>query len=106
MEDFEGTFLAEGIEIPGFSALDGKVTLGFRAEDATLADANGEAHAPVYAMELLGDATMVTIRVGGEQLSVKAAKDFRCEIDDIVHFAIPHDICHLFSAETGERIAG
>ena len=101
-----GTFRTEGMEVPGLSAPDGKVTLGFRAEDASIAPGAGQATAPVYSMELLGDATMVTIKIAGEQLSVKAAKDYRAEIDDTVHFAIPAEICHLFSAETGERIGG
>ncbi|MEL6508361.1 MAG: sn-glycerol-3-phosphate ABC transporter ATP-binding protein UgpC [Pseudomonadota bacterium] len=101
-----GVFRAEGMEVPGLTAPDGKVTLGFRAEDATVTDANGQASAPAYAMELLGDSTMITIRVAGEQLSVKADKTYRCEIGDTVHFSIPADICHLFSAETGERIGG
>ncbi|WP_425038162.1 ABC transporter ATP-binding protein [Primorskyibacter sp. S187A] len=101
-----GTFHAEGIAIPGLSAPDGKLTLGFRAEDASIVETGGEAHAPVYTMELLGDATMATIRVGQAYLSVKAQKDYRAEIGDVVHFNIPAEICHLFSAETGERIGG
>jgi len=101
-----GTFRAKGIEISGLSGPDGKVTLGFRAEDASVAESGGQANAPAYAMELLGDSTMITIRVAGEHLSVKAHKDYRCEIGDTVHFAIPAEICHLFSAETGERIGG
>ncbi len=101
-----GTFRTEGIEISGLNAPDGNVTLGFRAEDASVAESGGDAHAPVYAMELLGDATMVTIRVGPAQLSVKANKEFRAEIGDPVHFRIPNEICHLFHAETGERIGG
>ena len=98
-----GTFKVDGVEISGLSGPDGPATLGYRAEDAMMQE-GGNVSAPVYSMELLGDATMVTIKVGGEQLSVKAAKDYRTEIDDIVHFSIPAEICHLFSAETGERI--
>jgi len=100
-----GTFRAGEIHIPGFQSPDGKVTLGFRAEDATVTDSGGHVSAPVYAMELLGDATMVTIRVAGEQLSVKAPKEFRAEIDEHVSFSIPPEICCLFDAQSGERIA-
>ncbi|MCH2165157.1 MAG: ABC transporter ATP-binding protein [Marinovum sp.] len=103
-EVIDGTFSADGIKISGLSCPNGKVTLGFRAEDAEVTDADGEAAAAVYAMELLGDATMVTIRVAGSQLSVKAHKEYRTDIGDTVHFRIPAGICHLFSAETGERI--
>ena len=60
--------------------------------------------AAVYAMELLGDATMITVRVNNELVSVKAAKDYRVEIGDMVHISVPKGICHLFDDQTGERI--
>lgn len=101
-----GTFKAEGISIPGLSAVDGPITLGFRAEDAEVAaDASGEIQAPVYSMELLGDATMVTVRAGRQMVSVKAHKEYRSGIGDAVGFNVPADICHLFDATSGERLA-
>src|SRR6056297_2978849 len=101
-----GTFTAKGIEVPGLAASDGPVTLGFRAEDAGVADpGTGQITAPVYSMELLGDATMVTVRVGFDHLSVKGAKDYRIEIGDTVSISVPPQICHLFDAETGARIS-
>jgi multiple sugar transport system ATP-binding protein len=82
------------------------VTLGFRAEDATLAtDREGQITAPIYTIELLGDATMLTVRAGGQLVSVKAHKDFRAEIGDTVSFAVPSAICHLFDTDSGARIA-
>ena len=86
---------------------DGPVTLGFRAEDATVADSAGaQITAPIYTIELLGDATMLTVRAGGAMVAVKAAKDYRAEIGDPVSFAVPAPITHLFDAGTGARIAG
>ncbi|MEL6913879.1 MAG: ABC transporter ATP-binding protein [Pseudomonadota bacterium] len=99
-----GAFKAAGISIPGFSGPDGPVTLGFRAEDAEVVEGGGQLNSPVYSMELLGDATMVSVRTAGALLSVKASKDYRTEIGAPVSVAIPADICHLFSAEDGERI--
>lgn len=101
-----GVFTADGIEISGLNGPDGHVTLGFRAEDASIADKPGELSSSVYSMELLGDATMVTVRAGGAQLSVKAHKDYRAAIGDNVSFHIPAAICHLFDASSGERIGG
>ena len=99
-----GTFRADHVEIAGLSAKDGPLTLGFRAEDAALAPAGqGQITAPIYTLELLGDATMISIRVGGALVSVKADKSFRAQIGDSVSFAVPPAICHLFDAETGER---
>jgi multiple sugar transport system ATP-binding protein len=82
----------------------GKVTLGFRAEDARVAEA-GQISAPVYTMELLGEATMIAVRVGPDIAAVKAAKDFRVEIGETTHIAVPAAACHLFDEATGRRIA-
>jgi multiple sugar transport system ATP-binding protein len=99
-----GTFRGKNVEIPGIGAPDGRVTLGFRAEDAALADDRGEINARLYTQELLGDATMLTVKAGPELVSVKAPKDFRAEIGDPVAFSVPAPICHLFDAESGKRL--
>ena len=99
-----GTFRAENIEIQGLQGPDGPVTLGYRAEDAEVSDNAGQITAPAYTVELLGDATMVTVRVGGNLINVKAHKDYRAEIGAEVSISIPPGICHLFDRETGARI--
>ncbi len=102
-----GTFTANRLSIAGLTGPDGPVTIGFRAEDATMLDpaGDGELAAPIYSLELLGDATMITVKAGGALVSVKAAKDFRAEIRDPFAARIPADICHLFHAETGARLS-
>ncbi len=97
-----GVFRGQNVEIPGFSHT-GKVTLGFRAEDATIAE-TGEISAPVYTMELLGDATMVTVKAGGALVAVKAGKEFRANIGVPISAHVPAAICHLFDSDTGQRI--
>jgi len=99
-----GIFTGESVRIEGLSGPDGPVTLGYRAEDAAIAAAGGQIEAPVYTIELLGDATMITVRAAGAFVSVKAAKDYRAEIGEQVAVAIEPAICHLFDHETGERI--
>ena len=99
-----GTFRAENVEIQGLAAPDGKVTLGFRAEDAEVVEIGGDINAPIYTMELLGDATMVSVRIGGSLVSVKAAKNYRAEIDDTVSISVPPAHCHLFDATTGTLV--
>ncbi len=100
-----GTFRAKNIEVSGLSGSDGRVTLGFRAEDASVAT-KGKAQitAPVYSMELLGDATMITVRSGQSLMAVKADKEFRAAIGDSFSATVPANICHLFDAQTGERL--
>jgi multiple sugar transport system ATP-binding protein len=99
----DGTFRGDHVTIPNLGKPDGKVVLGFRAEDAT-PGGTGEVSAPIYTLELLGDATMVTVRSGGALVSVKAPKDFRAEIGDPFSASVPASICHVFDAETGQRI--
>jgi len=100
-----GVFSAEHVRIAGFDRPDGPVILGFRAEDAKVVNEDGEINSIVYTLELLGDATMVTVRIGDHIVSVKADKSYRAEIDDPVSIRVPAEICHLFDAESGERIA-
>ena len=102
----DGIFLAKDVEIPNVDAENGPVTLGFRAEDARVVESGGQINAPIYTMELLGDATMVSVRIGGALVSVKADKSYRANIDDMVSIEIPKDHCHLFEAESGVLIRG
>ncbi|MEO0542696.1 MAG: ABC transporter ATP-binding protein [Pseudomonadota bacterium] len=103
----DGTFTGENVTIKGLSSKhSGNVTLGFRAEDAAIANGKtAQIEAPVYSMELLGDASMVTMRAGGSMVAIKAEKDFFAEIGTETKASIPADICHVFDQSTGTRIA-
>jgi multiple sugar transport system ATP-binding protein len=101
-----GIFQGEGIRVEGLPAnVSGNITLGFRAEDAEIVEGNGQISAPMYSIELLGEASMITWRLGGALISIKTNKDYRAEIGDVVNARIPADICHLFDTATGERAA-
>src|SRR5829696_9142550 len=92
-----GIFEAPQVRIEGLpSDLSGPVTLGFRAEDATIVSGDGQLAAPVYSIELLGEASMISYRIGDVLVSIKGPKEYRAEIEDIVHAAVPATICHLF----------
>ena len=99
-----GVFQGENIRIPGLTGPDGPVTLGFRAEDAALVVEGGDLAAPVYSLELLGDATMATVRAGGALVAVKCPKDFRAPIGAPFAARVPAAICHLFDTKTGARV--
>ena len=101
----EGTFTAEHVSLEGLRIADGQMILGFRAEDAAVVENGGQINAPIYTMELLGDATMISVRIGGALVSVKADKTFRAEIGDVVSISVPSSACHLFDTSTGMRIA-
>ena len=102
----DGVFNASGISVSGLQKnVRGPVTLGFRAEDASLVSEGGQLGAEVYSMELLGEATMASFRIGDQLVSIKSGKEYRAEIGDLVRAAIPASVCHLFDAETGARLA-
>jgi multiple sugar transport system ATP-binding protein len=102
----DGVFTSEALRIAGLTqAVNGPATLGFRAEDAGIADTpKGEVTAPIYSIELLGDAVMVTVRINGALVAVRAPKAYRSRIGDQVTFRIPASICHIFDHTTGQRL--
>ncbi len=100
-----GVFETSGVRIEGLPhGPSGPVTLGFRAEDAAIVPANGQLAAMVYSLELLGEASMISYRIGDALVSIKAPKEYRAEIGDTVHAAIPPTICHLFDKNTEKLI--
>ena len=58
----------------------------------------------IYTLEILGDATMVTVKIGQSLVSIKTEKDYRANIEDNVSIHIPAKKCHLFDQKTGDRI--
>jgi multiple sugar transport system ATP-binding protein len=98
----KGTFNTDGISIKGLSKDKNEdVILGFRAEDAKVVLEKSELSAKVYSFELLGDATMVTVKTNNQLISIKANKDYRVQIGDIVDVSIPLNKCHLFDINSG-----
>lgn len=100
-----GVFKADGVAIAGVDAADGEYTIGFRAEDASVVATGAEINGHIYSLELMGDATTVSVRIGGALVTVKADKEYDAEIGDVVHFSVPVSICHLFDKSTGQRVA-
>jgi multiple sugar transport system ATP-binding protein len=100
-----GIFEAPHVRIEGLpGGLSGPVTLGFRAEDARIVQGEGQVAAPVYSIELLGEASMISYRIGDALVSIKGPKEYRAEIDDVVHAAVPAAVCHVFDRTSGQQI--
>ena len=100
-----GIFSSENVIIEGLNnEHSGDITLGFRAEDASIVESGGEISGAAFSVELLGDATMVSIRAGGEIVSVKSEKNYYAEIGSTVIAHVPANLCLLFNEETGEMI--
>ena len=100
-----GTFEGPNIRVEGLRQdVSGNITLGFRAEDAEIVPSGGQISAPMYSIELLGEASMITWRMGDALVSVKTNKDYRAEIGETVEARVPAEICHLFDTASGERL--
>ncbi len=101
----DGVFHGDGVRIEGLDPRHGgQVTLGFRAEDAQLDASSPQMAAPVYSVELLGDSSMVTFRVAGALLAVKADKAFRAAIGEPASMRIDPSLCHLYDRASGQRL--
>jgi len=99
-------FEAGGVRLPleGHTASRDAV-LGFRPEDAEIVDpGTGLLDATVFAAELTGDVTLVTITLGEESLAVKMPKEYEVDFDSRVALRFPLESGFLFDAASGERI--
>jgi multiple sugar transport system ATP-binding protein len=104
-EIVDGIFTGANVSVSGLPKVaSGPVTLGFRAEDAQIVQGKAQIAGPAYSVELLGDATLVTVRAGGTLCAVKAAKDFRAGIGSPIKISIKPSVCHLFAQSDGGRI--
>ena len=100
-----GVFQAANVRVEGLPAAHrGPVTLGFRAEDAVLDNDGPQIAAPVYSVELLGDATMVTVQAAGTLVAVKGDKGLRAAINEPAGIRINAAHCHLYDHQTGRRL--
>ncbi len=104
-----GVFTAQGVRIEGFASPDvDAAVLGVRPEDLSVLPAGEGARAAVtaevFAFELTGDATLVTIKLGELIVTAKAAKDYRSAMGTRVGFAVDASRCHLFDARTQLRV--
>ncbi len=81
------------------------VTVGLRAEDCQVTvPSEGKIEAKVYAVELMGDHTLVTCKVGDAIMTVKADKSAHYDMDESIGIGFSLASVFLFDAETGVRI--
>ena len=100
----DGNFVCEMNSCMRTNGPEGPVVLGFRAEDAVIVSKGGQLGGAVFAIELLGDATLITLKIGGSLVCVKMPKNFRCKIGQTLKLSVNLDACHLFKINSGERI--
>ena len=96
-----GQFNAPGVSAPCPVHLSGAITLGIRPEDCMI----GGGHVPgmVYGVEPTGDVTYLSVMAGAKQIEVKAARDFRSDIDVPISIGFDPARLYFFGAD-GQRV--
>ncbi len=81
------------------------VVAGVRPEDGRVTEPHaGKLTGTIYATELMGDHTLVTCRIGGATVTVKADKAFNRQDGAAIGVDFAESAVHLFDKATGERI--
>jgi multiple sugar transport system ATP-binding protein len=82
-----------------------RAVLGVRPEDGTIVPAKlGVLQGEVFANELIGDHSLVTVRTGADSITVKAPKDFTASVGEPIGITFAPDRLFLFDAGTGARL--
>jgi multiple sugar transport system ATP-binding protein len=83
-----------------------RVTLGVRPEHIRLSAEAREGYLParVYVTELMGNETLVFLRLGEEMLIARAPADFRAEPEEAVWLSFEMERAEFFDAESGEAL--
>ena len=79
---------------------DGKYILGFRAEDAYI-DKVGNLIGKIYSIELLGDSTVISLKINKNLIHVKTTNNFTAKIGEILSIKIPNNLYHIFDMKSG-----
>jgi len=82
-----------------------KVTAGLRPEDCRVTPpSQSRIAARVYAVELIGDHTLITCQLGEATVTIKADKSAHYEMDEPIGIDFAESSVFLFDTETGARI--
>lgn len=105
-EIYDGVFRSESavIAAPGYLHAKG-VRLGFRWEDAQIVSFDqGQLKGKVFAVELIGDSTQVTLDVGVHRVIVRAGKEYSANDGDVVGVSVNSENCFYFDVRSGDRL--
>ncbi|KWF23277.1 ABC transporter ATP-binding protein [Burkholderia pseudomultivorans] len=107
-EGREGKFvMPDGFVLPVVPPRSGPLTLGVRPEDVLIdsGEAPGSFSADIYAFELLGDNTLITLKIGGQHFVVKGDKTIRYADGDRISLRPEPAKLFWFDGTSGQRIA-
>ncbi len=105
---FRSGAVALGLSQSQLGRLDGRerVTLGIRPEHIRIATSAREGGLPasVYVTELMGNETLVFLKLGEEKIIARAGADFRAEPEEQVWVSFEMERAEFFDAESGEAL--
>jgi multiple sugar transport system ATP-binding protein len=100
-----GRLVHAAFSLPADAVRPGRVVVGQRPEDMKLTEPEkGDFRGEIFSAELLGDAALITVRLNGDLVSVKAGKDVRARMGDVVGVAFDPATLHFFDGASGERL--
>ncbi len=102
-----GRFEAPGASLPtGLTLSKTGVQLGFRPEDCRIVDGSQSdcLTGTIYSSELIGDHVLVTCRIDGQPIVVKAEKTFGQAIGAAIGIQVPAARTYVFDQESGARL--
>ena len=99
-------FLTNGVKIEtSVSGQIDKAVMGIRPEDCAIAaPSEGTLTGKIYTNELIGDHSLVTVDWGGDQISVKASKEFDGRQGDKIGVITPSEHLFVFDESNGLRV--
>jgi len=101
----DGVFKAPGVSMPINHADQEDVVLGVRPEDLEITQGGGVVDGKIFALELTGEATLVTLREGASTICARGHADFEADINSPCELTLRHGArLHLFDKATGRRL--
>jgi len=98
-------FSSEGLQINVSSETRQNVILGIRPEDMSIVeDSEFDFEASLYSIELTGDQTIVTLKLGSELITLREDKEYENKLNQNVKIKINSENIYFFESETGNRI--
>lgn len=100
-----GVFTAPGVVVPFDFADHNDIVLGIRPEDLVITQAEAPINGQIFALELTGEATLVTLREGTSSICARGHADFEAEIDSHCRLTFREGArMHLFDKTSGRRL--
>jgi len=101
----DGVFKAPGVSMPINHADQEDVVLGVRPEDLEITQGGGVVDGKIFALELTGEATLVTLREGASTICARGHADFEADINSPCELTLRDGArLHLFDKATGRRL--